>query len=594
MIWLRVMRLFWQLSPSRVVAYTVVSVLSAVVPAVQIGLTASAVQAVVEAIGGQAGAREVALRNGFALVGLSLAQHVLGMCQQYLDSLLRLELTMRVGEMVMRKGTLLDLQQYEDAEAYDNLQRAFQESSGGRIYQVFTQLLEAVRELITLVTVSVVLFSWNPWIALVILLSPLPSVISHMVFTHKAFEIEYDRTSERRRIYYYQYLTTTDHSFKEVRLFQLGDYFVNLYSKAVRTFFQVDRSLARRQSLIGGSLGVLSVLASSGAMLWAIHEAMSSGQVGRLAGYLQAIGSIQVAAHGLLLGIAGLYKDTLFLGNLFTFFGLPERQIKGGTRPFPEKLRVGIEFRDVSFTYPGTDELVLDRLSFRIPAGQCVALVGQNGAGKTTIVKLLTRLYERTGGQILIDDVPIEEYDLDELQRNMGVIFQDFIRYETTARDNIGFGRIEARHDTERVARAAASGGAEQVIDGLPHTYDTMLGRHFEEGHQLSGGQWQKIALSRAFMRKAPVVILDEPTAAIDAEAEAEIFGRLRTIAHEATSLVIAHRFSTVRIADKILVIQGGRLLEEGTHEELLTADGVYARLFNLQASGYLTEAGQR
>ncbi|MET9969860.1 ATP-binding cassette domain-containing protein, partial [Streptomyces sp. NPDC006356] len=333
---------------------------------------------------------------------------------------------------------------------------------------------------------------------------------------------------------------------------------------------------------------------SSGAMLWAIHDTTSSGQVGQLAGYLQAIGSIQVSAHGLLLGIAGLYKDTLFLGNLFAFFALPERQIKGGTRTFPEKLCTGIEFRNVSFTYPGTTNRVLDDLTFRIPAGQCVALVGQNGAGKTTIVKLLTRLYEPTGGQILIDDVPIEEYDLDELQRNMGVIFQDFIRYEMTVRDNIGFGRIDARHDDERVADAAASGGAGPVIETLPGKYDTMLGRHFEDGHQLSGGQWQKIALSRAFMRKAPIVILDEPTAAIDAEAEAGIFGRLRTIAHEATSLVIAHRFSTVRIADKIIVIEGGKLIEQGRHDELVKADGVYAYLFNLQASGYLSEAGSR
>ncbi|MFJ4684976.1 ABC transporter ATP-binding protein [Streptomyces sp. NPDC088789] len=592
MIWLRVVRLFWRLSPTRVTAFTVVSVLSATVPALQIRFTATAVQAVVEAAGGTPGANEQALRAGLALLTLSIIQHVLSTCMQYLEALLRLELTTRIGESVMRKGTLLDLRQYEDADAYDHLQRAFQESNGGRVYLVFAQLLEVARELVTLVSVSVVLFSWSPWIALVILLSPLPSVISHMVFTHKAFAIEYDRAADRRRLYYYQYLTTTDHSFKEIRLFQLGPYFVDLYTRVVRAFFRIDRSLARRQSVVGGGLGLLSVAASSGAMLWAIHDATASGQVGQLAGYLQAIGTIQISAHGLLLGIAGLYKDTLFLGNLFSFFALPERQISGGARPFPKKLRTGIEFRNVCFTYPGTTKPVLDDLSFRIQAGQCVALVGQNGAGKTTIVKLLTRLYEPTAGQILIDDVPIEEYDLDELQRNLGVIFQDFIRYEMTVRDNIGFGRVDARYDDDRVAEAAVSGGAGPMVENLPGKYDTMLGRHFEEGHQLSGGQWQKIALSRAFMRRAPIVILDEPTAAIDAEAEAEIFGRLRTIAHESTSLVIAHRFSTVRIADRIMVIENGKLIEQGRHDELLKADGVYAYLFNLQASGYLTEAG--
>lgn len=293
----------------------------------------------------------------------------------------------------------------------------------------------------------------------------------------------------------------------------------------------------------------------------------------------------------MLLGIAALYKDSLFLGNLFDFFALPERQLKGGTRAFPDKLRKGIEFRDVRFVYPGTDRVVLDGVSFTIPAGRCVALVGQNGAGKTTLVKLLTRLYEPSGGRILVDDVPIEEYDIDDLQRHMGVIFQDFIRYELPVRDNIGFGRVEARQDTERVAEAARAAGAEGIVESLPQKYDTMLGRHFEDGHQLSGGQWQKMALSRAFMRRAPVVVLDEPTAAIDAEAEAEIFTRLKEIARGATSLVIAHRFSTVRMADHIVVVENGKVIEHGVHQDLVRADGVYARLFRLQASGYLTEA---
>ncbi|MGW7050451.1 ABC transporter ATP-binding protein [Streptomyces sp. NPDC054887] len=591
MIWLRVSGLFWRLSPLRVTAFTIVSVLLALIPAAQIGLVAAVVQGVADAVTGDPDAGRTALLAGVALLGVGLANHVLGTFLQYLDTLLRLELTARVGEWVMRKGTRLDLEQYEDAEIYDTMQRAFQESSGGRVYQVFTQLLEVARELVTLATVSVVLFSWSPWIALVILLSPVPSVISYMFFSHKAYEIEYERAPDRRRLYYYQHLTTTDHTYKEVRLFQLGPHLLERYTRLVRTFFDVDRRLARRQSVLGGVLGLVSVAASSGAVLWAIHSTTDAGQVGQLAGYLQAVGSIQVSAHGMLLGIAALYKDSLFLGNLFAFFALPERRLKGGTRPFPEKLRKGIEFRDVRFVYPGTGRVVLDGVSFTLPAGECVALVGQNGAGKTTLVKLLTRLYEPTGGQILIDDVPIEEYDLDDLQRHMGVIFQDFIRYELPVRDNIGFGRVEAREDTARIAEAARAGGASAIVESLPQGHDTVLGRHFEDGHQLSGGQWQKIALSRAFMRRAPVVVLDEPTAAIDAEAEAEIFSRLKDVARGATSLVIAHRFSTVRMADRIVVLENGRVSEDGVHRDLLRADGVYARLFRIQASGYLTEA---
>ncbi|WP_382465983.1 ABC transporter ATP-binding protein [Streptomyces noursei] len=591
MIWLRVVGLFWRLSPLRVSGFTIVSILLAVVPAAQIGLVAAAVQGVADAVTGDKGAGRSALLAGGALIAVGLANHVLSTCLQYLDSLLRLELTAQVGEMVMRKGTLLDLQQYEDAEIYDTMQRAFQESNGGRVYQVFTQLLDVVRETVTLATVSAVLFSWNPWIALMILLAPIPSVISYMVFSHKAYEIEYERAADRRRLYYYQHLTTTDHSYKEVRLLQLGPHLLDLYTRLVRTFFTVDRRLARHQSLLGGALGLVSVAASSGAMLWAVSATIDGGQVGQLAGYLQAIGSIQTSAHTLLLGIAALYKDSLFLGNLFGFFALPERQLKGGARPFPARLSKGIEFRDVRFVYPGTDHVVLDGVSFTMPAGQCVALVGQNGAGKTTLVKLLTRLYEPTSGQIVIDDVPIEEYDIGDLQRSMGVIFQDFIRYEMPVRDNIGFGCVDARDDTARVAEAARAAGAAEIIESLPQTYDTMLGRHFEEGHQLSGGQWQKMALGRAFMRRAPVVVLDEPTAAIDAEAEAEIFTRLKEIARGATSLVIAHRFSTVRMADRIVVVENGKVIEQGEHQDLLRSGGVYARLFRLQASGYLSEA---
>ncbi|MFD9687143.1 ABC transporter ATP-binding protein [Kitasatospora sp. NPDC059088] len=591
MTWLRVIALFWRLSPGKVTGYALCTVLNAAVPGLQIALTAQVVQSVADAVGGVAGARDDALRAGYQLLALAVAGHLLGIAVQYLDSLLRLELTTSIGEQVMRKGITLDLQQYEDADAYDKLQRAFQESNGGRVYQLFAEMLEAARELVTLLSVSAVLFAWSPWVALVILAAPVPSVIAHMAFGHKVFEIEYARTADRRRLYYYQYLTTTDHSFKEVRLFQLGPYLLDRYRELVHRFFRIDRGVARRQSVTVGGFGLLSVLASSGALLWAIRDAADGSRVGELAGYLQAIGTVQVAAHGLLLGAAALYKDTLFLGNLFGFLDLPERRIAGGDRPFPATLREGIEFRDVSFRYPGTDRPVLDRLSFRIPAGACVALVGQNGAGKTTVVKLLTRMYEPTGGQILIDGVPIEEYDIDGLQRNMGVIFQDFIRYEMSVRHNIGFGRVESLDDLDRVRQAAGSAGAAPVVDALPGGYDTMLGRHFEEGHQLSGGQWQKIALSRAFMRRAPIVVLDEPTAAIDAEAEAEIFGRLREIAGESTSLVIAHRFSTVRIADRIVVVANGRLAEEGTHDELLRAEGVYARLFRLQAAGYLADS---
>ncbi|MGO1052941.1 ABC transporter ATP-binding protein [Crossiella sp. CA198] len=590
--WLRIAAMLWRLSPVRVSALILVTIAVSVVPAVQLQLTASAVQSVADAVaaGTTDGFTGQVLVVGLLIVGVSVAAHLFGVWHQYLDAVLRLHLATAVGEQVMRKGTRMDLQDYENPESYDKLQRAFQESSGSNIHQLFADTLNFARELITIVSVSAVLFSWHPWIALLILLAPIPSALAQMWYGKKMYEIEYDRAADRRRLLYFQFLTTTDHTFKEVRLFQLGDFFIGRYRELVQRFLKVDRSLNRRQSLAFGLLGLISVLAAGAALIYAMLTTMRTGEIGQLAGYLQAIGVVQGSGHALLVGLAMLFQNKLFVSNLFELFDLPERQIRGGQRKFPARLSTGIEFREVSFTYPGTTEQVLDRVSFTLPAGNCVALVGQNGAGKTTLVKLLTRLYEPTGGEILIDGVPIQEYDLTDLRRNLGVIFQDYIRYELSVRHNIGFGAVEHLDDTSRVRAAAEASGAESIVDTLPDGYDAMLGRHFEHGSQLSGGQWQKVALARAFMRGAPVVVLDEPTASIDAEAEAEIFGRFRTIASTSTSLLVAHRFSTVRIADRIIVIEGGRLIEQGTHAELMRRDGHYAYLFNLQAAGYQPE----
>ncbi len=287
-----------------------------------------------------------------------------------------------------------------------------------------------------------------------------------------------------------------------------------------------------------------------------------------------------------------LYQNNLFVTNLFEFLDTPASQIKSGVRTLPERLSRGIEFRGVSFSYPGTGIEVLHNLNLFLRAGECVALVGHNGEGKTTLVKLLTRLYEPTEGQILIEDIPIEEYNLDDLRRHISAIFQDFIEYDMTVQENIGFGYIEEIANTERIEQAARESGVDVIIEGLPERYEAMLGRMFARGHQLSRGQWQKMALARAFMRCAPIVILDEPTASLNAESEAELFGCMQQVAAGATTLLIAHRFSTVRKADRILVIEQGRVIEDGSHEELLQQDGTYAHLFRLQAADYLESAG--
>jgi ATP-binding cassette subfamily B protein len=587
-----VVTLIWRVSPGTVTGVVALTVALAVIPAIQVQWTAIAVQAVADAVTGGGTDRLVrdAVRAGLVIAGLSVAANVLGILQGYLQSLLQLRLANSMSERVLTKAVNLDLRHYENDTYYDSLQRANREAAS-RPYQLFTDLLGAGELVVGLLSLVTVIVAWDVRLGLFILLSPLPALVANLFFGRKNYEIEHKRAPDRRRVAYLQQLMTSDRAFKEIRLLQLGPLFLDRFRAFIARFYAVDRDLIRRQTLVGVPLSLLSVAVSSTAVIYAMLTTISAGLVGQFTGFVQAIGRIQTSALALVSSISKLYQDSLFIGNLFDFLDLPESTIASGHRPFPARLRHGIEFRDVTFSYPGTGRTALHRLSCFLPAGRCVAVVGANGAGKTTLVKLLTRLYEPTSGQILIDGVPIGEYDLTELRRNIGVIFQDFVQYEMTAQENIGFGWVDGLHDGERVRLAAQQSRAAPFLEALPQGYGTTLGRIFADGHQLSIGQWQKVALARAFMRQAPVVVLDEPTASIDAQAEAEIFGRLREIAHNATALLIAHRFSTVRMADHILVIEAGRLIEQGTHAELVRAGGTYARLFLLQAAGYRDDA---
>ncbi|MFI6155862.1 ABC transporter ATP-binding protein [Kitasatospora sp. NPDC051170] len=584
----RVVALFWRLSPRTVCVVLGLTLVTGLLPSLQIKLTQEAVQGVVDAIQG-GGSTRSAVVTGCLLAALAVLMHLFSTWEQYAKMLLQLQFVYRVNERLMGKATRLDLEQFENAETYDILQRANRDGTS-RPYQIFQGIIEVGQSAVQLASVAGVLLSWNVWVGLLILVSPAPSIAASLIYGRRGYTVERERASKRRLMQYLQYLTTTDRTFKEVRLFNLGGLFVGRYRALSEEFYGTDRVLARKQAFAAFPLGLLSVLVSSGALVYALATTATAAAVGRLAAYTQAINMVQASAHSVLFGVGELYRNILFVGNVFEYLDLPESRITGGTRKFPAELRQGIEFREVSFAYPGTDRPVFSGLSCTIPAGRCTAIVGHNGAGKTTLVKLLGRLYEPTSGEILIDGVPIREYDLDDLRAHIGVIFQDFVQYEMTAAENIGFGSVADLDDAARVRRAGRESGADAFLDRLPQGYDSVLGRTFEGGQQLSGGQWQKVALARAFMRRAPLVVLDEPTAAIDAEAEAEVFGKLREIAAGATAVLIAHRFSTVRMADEILVLEKGALIERGSHRELMRLDGTYARLFTLQAAGYLDE----
>lgn len=581
----RGLRLFLQVSPLRALMVFGVSLPLAILPAIQVGLIAAVVQGVADAVGGSGNAGS-AVRAAIAMGVLSVLSQAFGAADSYLRSVIQFDFNTRISELLLEKSVKMDLQQFEEPENYDKLQRSLQEGVSSA-YETFIGAVDSFRNGLQLVSVAGVLVAWNPVLALAVIASPAPVILATVWYGERVFSLEQERTQDRRRSYYYRYLCANDSSYKELRMFGLHNHVRSLFSTFVRRFKAQDEFLARRQALFTGVGGVISVLVSSGAVVFAATDAIGTGDVGRIAGYLTAIGTVQAAATGLFLGIAALHQSSLFLGNYFSFMDIPDSVIRDGTETFSGVVREGITFENVSFKYPGTDRWVLRDINLYIPRGQTLAIVGHNGAGKTTFVKLLCRLYEPTSGRILIDGRPISDFSLESLRRGMGVIFQDFTKYEETLRTNIAWGNIEGNPSTDDVLESVSGAGAEPVVERLTAGLDTMLGRHFVDGEQLSIGQWQRVSLARALVRKAPILILDEPTSAIDAAAEADMFDRMAYVASESTCILIAHRFSTVRMADAIVVIQDGVIVEAGSHSELMSKNGTYKDLFTLQARGY-------
>jgi ATP-binding cassette, subfamily B, bacterial len=584
----RTIRLMWSISPVQMTSVLIATIVTALVPLGVVLATASVVQATALVMTGGEPAASVE-QLAIALAALGFIGATAGIAQQYFESRLRDRMSNELNVVIMEKAASLRLRHFEDAAVYDRLQLAAREASF-RPYQLFGDLLATVTNLVALISVAALLLTWNPLVALPLLFAPVPSVLASMWYGRRGWAVENDRAEKRRRANYLQFLVTNDRTVKEVMLYGLAGLFIARFRSMMENFYKVDRALDARQSLVTGVLGLISALATGIALVLAVRASVDTGNIGRLAGYLAAIGSVQLAAQGVFGRLGQLYEHNLFLGNLFGFLDIETGKLESGTRSFPSKLRIGIEFRKVSFSYPGTDRPVLEDVNFTVPAGGCVALVGRNGAGKTTLVKLLTRLYEPTSGTILVDDVPLEEYDLGELRRSIGIMLQDFVQFEATAGENIGYGDLSRLDDEPATLAAAERAGFQEVLSRFPEGLATPLGRWFAGGHQLSGGEWQRVALARAWMRAAAVTVLDEPTASMDAAAEARIFEQMDNLSAVSTSLLIAHRFSAVRRADRIIVLDQGKVVESGAHHELMAANGMYATLFKLQAAGYQEE----
>ncbi|MFI5029760.1 MAG: ABC transporter ATP-binding protein [Reyranellales bacterium] len=530
--------------------------------------------------------------NGLAMLllaefGLAVLSDVLGRAVSLVDSLLADQVSNSSSVRLMEHAATLDLEDFEDAEFQDQLERARRQTSGR--LTLMGQLFSQAQDLVTVASFAAGLLVFAPWLIVLLLAALVPAFLGEAHFNAQTYTLDFGRTPARRELDYVRQTAASVETAKEVKIFGLNGFLIERYKRLAAAFYDDNKALAVKRAVWGGlftTIGTIGYYAAYAWIVWRTLEgAFSVGDLTFLAGSFLRLRSL---LEGLLTGFSSTAGQALYLSDLFSFFDTrPEILSPANARPFPHPIRQGFVFEDVGFIYPGAERWAVRRLSFTLKAGEVVALVGENGAGKTTLVKLLTRLYDPDEGRILLDGHDLREYDLTDLRGSMGVIFQDFVRYNFSAGDNIAVGRIEARDDHARIERAAERSQADQVIEALPGGYAQRIGKRFKNGVELSGGEWQKVAIARAYMREAEVLILDEPTAALDARAEFEVFQRFKELSKGKTAVLISHRFSSVRMADRIFVLADGQVAASGTHEELVSRPGLYAELFELQAAGY-------
>jgi ATP-binding cassette, subfamily B, bacterial len=521
-------------------------------------------------------------------VGLALLNGILSRAIDYTDQILANRYTYHVSVQVMQQAAQLDLTTYEDPVYYDRLERARVQATD-RLAMI-QQLGRLFQQVVLTVIWSGVLIYRSPWMILLLIAGVLPSFLGETHFAFLGYAKNFRQTPAKRQMDYLRQVGGSKEAAKELKLFNLSVYFTDRFRTLSKQIYDEDVELSNKKLLWGGLLSLISTVGYYGAYVFAIFKAVE-GDYPTIGVFSLVTVAIQQASSNFQQAFStasGIADQALFLTDLIAFFEMkPTVQSKPNALPTPRPILKGFEFRNVSFAYPGTERRVLKNFNFHLAPGERIALIGENGQGKTTIVKLITRLYDPTEGQILLDGVDLREYSLDDLHQEMGVIFQDFMRYEMTARENIAVGRIEIPHTEEEIQHAAYKSLAEGVIAKMAHGYDQMLGRRFEGGVDLSGGEWQKIALARAYLRDAQLLILDEPTAALDAKSELEVFERFAELTAGKMALLISHRFSTVRMADRIVVLEGGQLVEAGTHQQLMTLGGRYAAMFEMQAASY-------
>lgn len=584
----RFFRLIWQANKYMALGNALLRLLKSAVPLLSLYIGKEIIDEVIGLINGEL------TSTGYLwlLVGLefalAIASDLLNRGITLLDSLLGDLFANSTSVDLIRHAARLDLYQFEDAAFYDKLERARRQTTGRTI--LMSNVLSQVQDIISVLFLGAGLVAFNPWLILILIIAVIPSFLGETHFNQRTYSLTRNWTPERRELDYLRYIGASDQTAKEVKIFNLADFIAKRFAFLSDEYYKANRSIAIRRAAWGSALSALGALSYYGAYVFIIIQAINgaitvgtltflAGSFERMRGMLQAIMS----------RFSRIAEGALYLQDLFEFFAIQPSIISSpDSLPFPRRIREGFTFENVSFKYPNSERWAIRNLSFHLQPGEKLALVGENGAGKTTLVKLLARLYEPTEGRILIDGADIRDYNLQNLRDNIGIIFQDYIRFQMKAGENIAIGNIEELLNMPLIESAAEKSLADTVVEELPERYEQVLGKRFAKGVDLSGGQWQKIALARAYMRDAQLLILDEPTAALDARAEHEVFLRFSDLIQGKTAVLISHRFSTVRMADRILFLENGQLLELGSHEELVARDGKYAELFHLQARGYV------
>jgi ATP-binding cassette subfamily B protein len=587
----RAMELVWSTSRPLSVAFAILTLIAGALPAAVAYVGSLIVDAVVAAI--QAGELDrpaltrhallLVAMEGLLVAAIAGAQRGISLCQ----SLLRAQLGQRVNVMILEKALTLDLTHFENSEFYDKLTRARREASS-RPLSLVMRTFGLAQNAVSLMSFGALLIQFSPWAVMLLVLAGLPSFLAEAKFSGAAFRLFLWRSPETRMQLYLETVLAREDHVKEVKLFGLGPLFLERYRSIFRKLYKEDRDLTIRRDTWGFVLGLIATATLYGAYAWIALSAIATRiTLGQMTMYLMLFRQGQSAVSAILSAIGGMYEDNLYLSTLYDYLETPVTKSSGALvkGPHPDD---GVRFEHVTFQYPDAETPALVDVDLHIRPGQSLALVGENGSGKTTLIKLLTRLYSPTSGRILLDGRDLQEWDEAALRDRIGVIFQDFARYQLMVGENIGAGDVRHFDDETRWREAGDKGMATSIVDTLPSGYRTQLGKWFNEGRELSGGQWQKVALSRAFMRsRADILVLDEPTAAMDAAAEATVYEHFRALTKGRIAILISHRFSTVRMADQIVVLQDGRIIEQGSHEDLMKLDGHYAHLFKLQAKGY-------